>query len=118
MPLVPSYIKKLASYKPGANIDDIKKEKSLINVIKLASNENSMGPSPMAVSAINKSINKINRYPDAPGKKLRKKLASKFNVKSENVIIGSGSEGIMSNILRTFLLTEDEIIGAANSFIG
>ena len=57
MPLVPSYIKKLASYKPGANIDDIKKEKSLINVIKLASNENSMGPSPMAVSAINKSIN-------------------------------------------------------------
>ena len=118
MPLVPSYIKKLASYKPGANIDDIKKEKSLINVIKLASNENSMGPSPMAVSAINKSINKINRYPDAPGKKLRKKLASKFNVKSENVIIGSGSEGIMSNILRTFLLTDDEIIGAANSFIG
>ncbi len=118
MPLVPSYIKKLAIYKPGANIDDIKKEKSLKNVIKLASNENSMGPSPMAVSAINKSINKINRYPDAPGKKLRKKLASKFNVKSENVIIGSGSEGIMSNILRTFLLTDDEIIGAANSFIG
>ena len=80
MPLVPSYIKKLASYKPGANIDDIKKEKSLINVIKLASNENSMGPSPMAVSAINKNINKINRYPDAAGKKLRKKLGTKFIV--------------------------------------
>ena len=118
MPLVPSYIKKLASYKPGANIDDIKKEKSLKNVIKLASNENSMGPSPMAVSAIYKNINKINRYPDAAGKKLRKKLATKFNVKFENVIIGSGSEGIMSNILRTFLLTDDEIIGSTNSFIG
>ena len=118
MPLVPSYIKKLSSYKPGANIDDIKLEKSLKNVIKLASNENSMGSSPLAISAINKQIKKVNRYPDASGKKLRKKLAKKFNVKSENVIIGSGSEGIMSNILRTFLLTDDEIIGSANSFIG
>ena len=118
MPLVPSYIKQLSSYKPGANIDDIKIEKSLKNVIKLASNENSIGPSPLAISAINKGLKKINRYPDAAGKKLRKKLANKFDVKAENVIIGSGSEGIMSNILRTFLLTDDEIIGSANSFIG
>ena len=118
MPLVPSYIQKLSSYKPGANIDDIKIEKSLKNVIKLASNENSIGSSPLALSAINKTLNKINRYPDASGKKLRKKLAKKFDVKIENVIIGSGSEGIMSTILRTFLLTDDEIITSANSFIG
>ena len=118
MPLVPSYIQKLSSYKPGANIDDIKIEKSLKKVIKLASNENSIGSSPLALSAINKTLNKINRYPDASGKKLRKKLAKKFDVKIENVIIGSGSEGIMSTILRTFLLTDDEIITSANSFIG
>ncbi|MDG2267127.1 MAG: histidinol-phosphate transaminase [Candidatus Marinimicrobia bacterium] len=118
MPLVPSYIKKLSSYKPGANIDDIKVEKSLKNVVKLASNENSMGSSPLAISAINKGLKKINRYPDASGKRIRKKLAEKFDVKFENVIIGSGSEGIMSNILRTFLLADDEIIGSANSFIG
>jgi len=77
-----------------------------------------MGPSPLAISAINKGLKKINRYPDAAGKKLRKKLANKFDVKAENVIIGSGSEGILSNILRTFLLTDDQIIGSANSFIG
>ena len=59
MPLVPSYIKQLSSYKPGANIDDIKIEKSLKNVIKLASNENSMGASPLAISAINKGLKKI-----------------------------------------------------------
>ena len=58
-----------------------------------------MGPSPLAISAINKGLKKINRYPDAAGKKLRKKLANKFDVKAENVIIGSGSEGILSNIL-------------------
>ena len=118
MPLVPSYINKLNSYKPGKPIAEVHRELGLNNIIKLASNENPLGASPKALEAIKESINEINRYPDASGYELRKKLADKYNLKLDNVILGSGSEGIMSTIMRTFLLNDDELISAKNSFIG
>ena len=118
MPLVHSYIKKLASYKPGSRIEDVKRDKGLDRVIKLSSNENSLGPAPLAITAIESAMQMVNRYPDASGLALRTKLSRKFDVKIENVIIGAGSEGIMSNILRTFLLGDDEIVASADSFIG
>ena len=118
MPLVPSYIKKLKSYKPGKPIEEVERELGLNNVIKLASNENPLGPSPKAMDAIKGAMVDLHRYPDASGYELRKKLAGKFNVKIDNVVLGSGSEGIMSTIMRTFLLNDDELISAKNSFIG
>ena len=118
MPLVPSYIKKLEKYKPGKSIDIAKTESGEKNYIKLSSNENPLGASPLAIEAIKKTYNILNRYPDASGYSLRNKLAKKFKVKTGNVVIGSGSEGIMSTIMRTFLLNDDEIISSAGSFIG
>ena len=118
MPLVPSHIKKLKKYKPGKSIQSAEKEAGKNNYIKLASNENPLGPSPLAIKEIKKSLLDINRYPDAAGYDLRKKLANKFNIQLDNVTIGSGSEGIMSTIMRTFLLGDDEIIGSIGSFIG
>lgn len=118
MPLVPSYIKKLSNYKPGKPISEAKRELGIDNIIKLASNENPLGASPKAMAAIQNSLKNIHRYPDASGYELRKKLAGRFNVKMENVVLGAGSEGIMSTIMRTFLLSDDELISAANSFIG
>ena len=118
MPLVPSYIKQLASYKPGKPIEEVKRELGITNIIKLASNENPLGPSPKAKKAIQSNIEMIHRYPDVSGYNLRKKLAQKFNVKINNVVLGAGSEGIMSTIMRTFLLNDDELLSAENSFIG
>ena len=118
MPLVPSYIKKLEKYKPGKSIQIAKTESGEKNYIKLSSNENPLGASPLAIEAIKKTYTSLNRYPDASGHALRNKLAKKFSVKTENVVIGSGSEGIMSTIMRTFLLNDDEIISASGSFIG
>lgn len=118
MPLVPSYIKKLSNYKPGKPISEAKRELGIDNIIKLASNENPLGASPKAMAAIQNSLKNIHRYPDASGYELRKKLAGRFNVKMDNVVLGAGSEGIMSTIMRTFLLSDDELISAANSFIG
>ena len=120
MPLVPSYIKKLKRYKPGKSVQLAKSESSdeRVDYIKLSSNENPLGSSPMAIEALKKTYNNLNRYPDASGIGLRKKLSQNFNVDIDNVVIGSGSEGIMSTIMRTFLLNDDEIIGAAGSFIG
>ena len=118
MPLVPSYIKKLKSYKPGKPIEEVQRELGLKNIIKLASNENPLGPSPKALEAIKSSMINSHRYPDASGYELRKKLSEMYHVKMDNVVLGSGSEGIMSTIMRTFLLRDDELISAENSFIG
>ena len=118
MPLVPSYIEKLENYIPGKPIEEVQRDLGLDDIDKLASNENPIGPSPKALVEIKKSLKKLHRYPDASGYNLRNKLAKAFNIKMENVILGAGSEGIMSTIIRTFLMGNDELISASNSFIG
>ena len=118
MPLVPSYIEKLENYVPGKPIEEVQRDLGLEDIDKLASNENPIGPSPKALLEIEKSLKKLHRYPDASGYNLRNKLAKAFNIKMENVILGAGSEGIMSTIIRTFLMGNDELISASNSFIG
>ena len=118
MSLVPAHIENLSPYKPGKSISHIKQKLGLKYVIKLASNENPSGPSPRALDAVKKSLFDYNRYPDSAAFDLRNMLAIRFNVKVENVILGAGSEGIMSTIMRTFLRKKDEIIAAKNSFIG
>ena len=118
MPLVPSYIENLENYVPGKPIEEVQRELGLDHIDKLASNENPIGPSPKAVNEIKKSLNNLHCYPDASGYNLRNKLAKAFNIKMGNVILGAGSEGIMSTIIRTFLMGNDEMISASNSFIG
>ena len=118
MPLVPKHIRNLETYKPGKNIYDLNKSHGLDKIIKLASNENPFGSSPLALNAIKNSLDQNFRYPDANAISLRQKLADNFNLNIKNVTVGSGSEGIMSAIMRTFLNKDDEIIGAMNSFIG
>ncbi len=118
MALVPPYIKQLASYKAGKSIDQARRELGLSTFIKMASNENPLGPSPKALDAMRSVMDNMHYYPEASGFHLRNALAKKYNVKIDNVILGSGSEGVMSTIMRTFLLTDDELISAENSFIG
>ena len=118
MSLVPEHIKNLSPYTPGKSISRLKRDLGLKYVIKLASNENPSGPSPLALDAVKNALFDYNRYPDSAAFDLRNMLATRFNVKVENVILGAGSEGIMSTIMRTFLRKRDEIIAVKNSFIG
>jgi histidinol-phosphate aminotransferase len=117
MPLVPPYIESLRPYEPGRSIDEVKRAYGLDRVAKLASNENPAGPSPLAVEAIHKHLSGINFYPNG-GLDLRERLASAFDLKVANVIVGSGSDGIMSNIIRTFLCDDDEVLTTESAFIG
>jgi histidinol-phosphate aminotransferase len=98
-------------------VEEVQREFGLARVSKLGSNENPLGASPLAVEAIGKTFGGLNRYPNG-GVDLRRVLAEKFDVKVENVIAGSGSEGIMSNIIRTFLCDEDEVLTTEGAFIG
>ena len=118
MALVPKHIKQLSPYQAGKSIEKVQREFGMSKIVKLASNENPLGPSTKVISAVEHSLRNINRYPDASGFELRNKLAEKFNLKLGNVVLGAGSEGIMSVIMRTFLLPTDEIVAARNSFIG
>ena len=118
MSLVPKHIKNLSPYKPGKTIESVQDKYKIKKIIKLASNENPLGPSLKSLEFAIKSLSDIHRYPDASGLKLRKKLAKIFQINFKNVILGSGSEGIMSSIMRTFLREKDELISAENSFIG
>lgn len=117
MPLVPPYIDSLRAYEPGRSIEDVQREYGLSSVIKLASNENPLGSSPLALEAMRKQFDKLHFYP-AGGINLRKVLAREYDVKIENVVVGSGSDGIMSNIIRTFLCDEDEVLTTEAAFIG
>jgi histidinol-phosphate aminotransferase len=117
MALVPPYIAALRPYEPGRSIDDAKRKYGLSRVVKLASNENPLGPSPAALDAIRATLTTLNLYPDG-GFALREQLAAAYDTKVENVIAGNGSESIMSGIIRAFLCDEDEILTTEHAFIG
>ncbi len=117
MPLVPPYIESLRPYEAGRSIESVRKQYGLARVAKLASNENPLGASPKAVEAIGAVLAGLNLYPNG-GLDLREVLAAEFDLKVDNVIAGSGSEGIMSNIIRAFLCDEDEVLTTEAAFIG
>ena len=117
MSLVPPYIETLQPYKPGRSIAEVQREFGLKRVIKLASNENPLGASPLAVQGLQEALPHLHRYPTG-GVDLRTVLAQKFRLKTENVIAGAGSEGIMSDIVRTFLCDDDEVLTTEAAFIG
>lgn len=117
MALVPPYIEALRPYEAGRTIESVRKQYGLDRIAKLASNENPLGASPKAIEAIERRLTNLNLYPNG-GLELREVLAEEFEVKVENVIAGSGSEGIMSNIIRAFLCDEDEVLTTEAAFIG
>jgi histidinol-phosphate aminotransferase len=117
MPLVPSYIESLRPYEAGRSSEEVRRAYGLSRVSKLASNENPLGPSALSVEAMVRSMGTLHLYPNS-GLDLRRVLAEKYETKIENVIAGSGSEGIISNIIRTFLGDEDEVLTTEAAFVG
>jgi histidinol-phosphate aminotransferase len=111
------HIESLRPYEAGRTIESVRKQYGLAHIAKLASNENPLGSSPKAVEAMTRALQGLNRYPDG-GLQLREVLAREFDLKVDNVIAGSGSEGIMSNIIRAFLCDEDEVLTTEAAFIG
>jgi histidinol-phosphate aminotransferase len=113
--LVPSYIASMQPYVTGLSIEEVRRRYGLERVVKLASNENPLGPSPLAIEAAKAVLSGSARYPDG-GLALREKLAQRFKVRLENVIAGAGSEGIMADIVRTFLADNDEVLASEGTF--
>ncbi|KFA92294.1 histidinol-phosphate transaminase [Archangium violaceum] len=115
-PLVPPYIETLKPYVPGKPIEETEREYGLTGVIKLASNENPLGPSPKAIEAMRVASQKVHLYPDASSYSLVRRLAEHLGVKPEEVVLGCGSNEIIELLIRTFTTPEDEVLLCKGSF--
>lgn len=114
--LVRRAVFKLNPYTPGKPTEEVERELGITGVIKLASNENPLGPSPYAIEALQKAVSKINSYPDSNCFYLKKDLAGYVGCEEENLIIGNGSDELLKLIAETFLNPGDEVIFAQPTF--
>ncbi len=100
---LPDHIKKVHVYEPGKPEEELKRELGLKEIVKLASNENPLGPCPSAVRAIIEDLKNLNRYPDGNSYYLKKKLSEYLGVKPENLFVGLGSNEALDIVARAYL---------------
>ena len=115
--LTHSGIEGLVPYPPGKPIEELERELGISGSIKLASNENPLGPSPMAVTAIMEKLATLNRYPDGSGYYLKAELSRKYNISSDRIILGNGSNELIELVIRTFLLPGDNVVQPFPTFL-
>ena len=114
---VPKSILAIAPYVPGKPIEELEREYGIADSIKLASNENPLGPSPKAVEAIQKAAGGLHRYPDAGGHDLIARLSEKLDVSPKHIVIGNGSDDLIGLLAKAFLRPGDEAIMPRPSFL-
>ena len=113
------WLRELVSYEPGKPIEDVARELGLQphEIIKLASNENPLGPSPKALAAMREALERAHFYPDGGGYYLREAIAAKLGLGREHVILGCGSNEIIEFIGKAFLNPGDDIVCARHAFV-
>jgi len=113
----PAHIRSITPYIPGKPLQELERELGIEGSIKLASNENPLGPSPRAVRALRTGLRELNRYPDGSCYYLRNALSRKLNIDPEELIFGNGSNELIELAVRTYLCPGDEAIMAHPSFV-
>jgi histidinol-phosphate aminotransferase len=114
---VPEYIRSLVPYAPGKPIEEVEREIGIANSIKLASNENPLGPSPLALEAMRQKMAQLHLYPDGDCFYLKGALTAKLHVAPEQLIFGNGSNEIIELAIRTFMRAGDEAVMARQAFV-
>jgi histidinol-phosphate aminotransferase len=115
-PDIRSCLELIKPYVPGKPVEEVERELGLSNVIKMASNENPLGPSSLSVKAMQDSLEKMHIYPDGSCFYLRQALSSGLNVKPEQLIFGNGSDEILSFLTMDYINPGDEAVTVAPSF--
>ncbi|MBS7660952.1 histidinol-phosphate transaminase [Pseudomonas lalucatii] len=98
-------VQKLSPYVPGKPVDELARELDLdpAGIVKLASNENPLGPSPKALAAIRGELAELTRYPDGNGFELKRRLAARYGVQAAQVTLGNGSNDVLDLVARAYL---------------
>jgi histidinol-phosphate aminotransferase len=114
---IPEHIKTIKPYVPGKPVEELERELGITGSIKLASNENPLGPSPLAVRALREGLDGLNRYPDGSCYYLKNALSEKIGVHPDGILFGNGSNELIELAARTFMSPGDEAVMAHPSFI-
>jgi histidinol-phosphate aminotransferase len=117
MALVIPTIEELAPYEGGKPIEELERELGITDAVKLASNENPLGPSPLAMEAAARVLAGANRYPDGAAFSLRAKLAEKHGVGMNEILLGCGSNELLDLVVRTFCTSAHHIVFAEPAFV-
>ena len=104
-------------YQGGKPIEEVQREFGITDIIKLASNENPLGPSPLATQAIVESATQVHLYPDGNAYYLKEDLAQHIGISEDHLILGNGSNDVLQLIAEAYVAPEDEVIYAAGAFV-
>ena len=115
--LVPPWIRSLTPYPPGKPIEEVERELGIAGSIKLASNENPLGPSPKAVAAVTAALAGLHRYPDGSAFYLKQRLAARCGVTEDEIVVGNGSNELIELMVRAFVRPGDEAVMAEQAFV-
>lgn len=116
-PRIPERIRSLTPYKPGRPIEEVERELGITGSIKIASNENPLGPSPLALAALAGALTGIHRYPDGGAVVLAEALAARLGVDPRQLVFGNGSNEILELACRLFAGPGDEVLFSADAFL-
>jgi histidinol-phosphate aminotransferase len=114
---IPPHILSLKPYVPGKPIEEVERELGIRGSIKLASNENPIGPSPLALRAVHAELSNLHRYPEGSGIRLKEALARKHGVAPNQIVLGNGSNEVIELLARAFLSPGDDAVMADPSFV-
>src|SRR5499426_3182908 len=115
--LANEHILGIAPYEPGKPIGELERELGITDVIKLASNENPLGPSERVLKAIADALPNLNRYPDGSGYYLRQALGRRHGLSAEHIVLGNGSNDLIELLVRAFLRPGEEAVIPHPSFV-
>lgn len=115
--IVPDHIASLTPYPPGKPIEEVERELGIEGCVKLASNENPLGPSPLAVEAMTSELSRLHFYPDGGGYYLKRKLSARFDVTPDQIVLGNGSNELLELIIRTFMVPGANAVSSASTFV-
>jgi len=109
-------VQKLTPYAPGKPLDELEREYGITDAVKLASNENPLGPSPRAQAAIAQAMTELHRYPDGNSFEIKQALSAKLGLEQNQITLGNGSNDILELIARTFVMPGEEVVFSAHAF--
>jgi histidinol-phosphate aminotransferase len=115
--LLPAHVRKLDVYQPGKPIEELERELGITGAIKVASNENPLGPSPRALAALPAALPQLHLYPDAGGYALRRALASRLGVSDAEIALGNGSNDLLYQLVLATCELTDEVLSHRFAFL-
>jgi histidinol-phosphate aminotransferase len=114
--VIPEHVLSIPPYVPGKPIEELQRELGVEHAVKMASNENPFGPSPLVLEAVERNLRNANIYPESSGPELREALATRSGLSAHSIILGNGSDEIIKFASHVFLHPGDEAVIAENAF--